>query len=81
MTPRLGIAESDKSLAENYVHFFWKQGFDVNVAGDDLACVKLLCECPPRPLIVEHDLPWDGAEGVHQIINTLIVQEERIVGS
>ncbi|MCA9124719.1 MAG: hypothetical protein H6822_02655 [Planctomycetaceae bacterium] len=64
MKPRLIIAESDESLAEDYGDFFWKRGFGVEVAGDGLRCLELLHQFPPHALILDHDLPWGGAEGV-----------------
>jgi len=64
MKPRLVIADSDECLAEDYADFFWKRGFHIDVAGDGPQCLELLHQCPPHALILEHCLPWGGAEGV-----------------
>ncbi|REJ65736.1 MAG: response regulator [Planctomycetota bacterium] len=64
MKPRLLIAESDVCLADDYRHFFWKRGFDVETADDGLQCLDMLQQCPPHALILDYDLAWGGGDGV-----------------
>jgi two-component system alkaline phosphatase synthesis response regulator PhoP len=64
MKPRLLIAEADEGLADDYRHFFWNRGFDVELAADGLQCLDLLRQCPPHALVLDYDLPWGGGDGV-----------------
>lgn len=64
MKPRLLIAEADEGLADDFRHFFWNRGFDVEIATDGLQCLDRLRQCPPHALVLDYELPWGGGDGV-----------------
>ena len=61
---RLLIADSDPDMAAIYDRFFGQDGYDVVTVVDGLECMTGLRDFAPKVLVVEHELPWGGGDGV-----------------
>ncbi|MFM2012570.1 MAG: Regulator of RpoS [Planctomycetota bacterium] len=61
---RLLIADSDPTLTELYESYFSDKGYQVVTASNGLQCLRSIREELPDVLVLEHKLPWGGADGV-----------------
>jgi DNA-binding response OmpR family regulator len=64
MRPTLLIADSDAELCDIYQRFLGREGYDVAVASDGLACLEKLRRVRPAALVLDLGLRWGGSDGV-----------------
>ncbi len=70
-SPRLLIADADRSLLICYADYLSERGYRVATAADGLECVQRLRELHPDLLVLDPGLPWGGGDGV-----LAVMQEE-----
>jgi DNA-binding NarL/FixJ family response regulator len=67
---RILLAASDARAAAMHRAFLTRQGYDVVVCNDGLACVERLRLDGPDLLALTLDLPWGSGEGIVALIAT-----------
>lgn len=66
---RLLIADSDPTLKELYEQYFTDQGCQVVTVGNGLQCIDAIRKQMPDVLVIEHQIPWGGGDGVLQCLH------------
>jgi CheY-like chemotaxis protein len=64
MRRSLLIAEADRSRCGVYESYFSSVGYRVETVSDGMACMNRLRETCPDLLLLDHQLPWGGGDGV-----------------
>jgi CheY-like chemotaxis protein len=66
--PTVLLAEADRALRNDHLCFLSGLGFQVELASDGLQCLAKLRQHVPDLLILDHEVPWGGGEGVLEIM-------------
>ncbi len=61
---RIVLADRDAGLLADHGTFLARQGYEVAVCSDALACLELLRSFRPDLLVLDPDLPWGQGEGL-----------------
>lgn len=61
---RLLIADSDSTLTDIYESFFSGKGCEIEISEDGLQCLDATRRRVFDVLVLEHELPWGGGDGV-----------------
>ena len=61
---RLLIADSDPMMKALYESYFANKDFQVATASNGLQCIDAIRKQMPDILVIEHELPWGGDDGV-----------------
>ena len=64
LTMRLLIADSDPMMKALYESYFANKDFQVATASNGLQCIDAIRKQMPDVLVIEHQLPWGGDDGV-----------------
>jgi len=64
LTMRLLIADSDPMMKALYESYFANKDFQVATASNGLQCIDAIRKQMPDILVIEHELPWGGDDGV-----------------
>lgn len=63
------IADSDPTMTELYDSYFSNKGFRVLTVANGLECLEAIRDQIPDILIIEHQLPWGGDDGVLECLH------------
>jgi DNA-binding response OmpR family regulator len=66
---RILVADADVPLLEIQQSYLWRHGHDVKIASNGLRCVAILREFHPDVMVLNHELPWGGGDGVLKLMN------------
>jgi DNA-binding NtrC family response regulator len=58
------IADADQELCDLYRRFFSHHRWQVRTSRGGLECLTQLLQSSPQLLILDHQLPWGGVDGV-----------------
>jgi DNA-binding NtrC family response regulator len=64
MRRSLLIADGDGAMCGVYQSYFSSAGYRVETVSDGMACMNRLRETCPDLLLLDHQLPWGGGDGV-----------------
>lgn len=62
------IANSDGAMCGLYQSYFSSAGYRVDTVTDGMACMNRLREACPDLLLLDHQLPWGGGEGILAVL-------------
>jgi len=73
------IADRDPRVRDECRRYLIARGYSVEVAANDLQCIKQIQQKAPSALVLDADLLWNGGEGVLEWIKSQASPEKIVV--